>query len=402
MSKYKEQRLQQIEGERLQRAKRRRWVAVIATVVFFSAGAAISHRNANAPKKANAISSKASTDEKWSLAALLALKPHQIEELDIGLTNLLCVEGLRGSENLDLDKSLDRLDEMATCVKLETDRNMHRFRSNPAEYENSEPYYRMAMLVTVLQQDFGIIYNPDRVTPVGAFESNDKIFADSRDVFIHGLTGETKMGTCASLPAFYVAVGRRLKYPLSLVSAKCHLFVRWEDQQTRLNVDVSGLGVISHDDDYYRTWPYPMTHEEEEEMGYLKSMTATEECAVFLSTRGHCLRAAGRFDEALAAHEQACRILPDARIYQIILDIAKREDTARTSPKPRGVGMPPDPSLWDDPPEIAWMLWHQQQAIRNPRPLLPGEPPDPTPRPSMPGQPFGNNNFGLPPSQQNR
>jgi hypothetical protein len=145
-----------------------------------------------------------------------------------------------------------------------------------------------------------------------------------------------------------------------------------------------------------------MTHEEEEEMGYLKSMTATEECAVFLSTRGHCLRAAGRFDEALAAHEQACRILPDARIYQIILDIAKREDTARTSPKPRGVGMPPDPSLWDDPPEIAWMLWHQQQAIRNPRPLLPGEPPDPTPRPSMPGQPFGNNNFGLPPSQQNR
>jgi len=401
MSKYKEQRLQQIEGERLQRAKRRRWLAVIATVVFFSAGAAISHRNANAPK-ANAISSKASTDEKWSLAALFALKPHQIEELDIGLTNLLCAEGLRGSENLDLDKSLDRLDEMATRVRLETDRNMHRFRSNPAEYENSEPYYRMAMLVTVLQQDFGIIYNPDRVTPVGAFESNDKFFADSRDVFIHGLTGETKMGTCASLPAFYVAVGRRLKYPLSLVSAKCHLFVRWEDQQTRLNVDVSGLGVISHDDDYYRTWPYPMIHEEEEEMGYLKSMTATEECAVFLSTRGHCLRAAGRFDEALAAHEQACRILPDARIYQIILDIAKREDTARTSPKPRGVGMPPDPSLWDDPPDIAWMLWHQQQAIRNPRPLLPGEPPDPTPRPSMPGQPFGNNNFGLPPSQQNR
>lgn len=121
MSKYKEQRLQQIEGERLQRAKRRRWVAVIATVVVFSAGAAISHRNANA-SKAKAISSKTSTDKKWSLAALLALKPHQIEELDIGLTNLLCAEGLRGSEKLDLDKSLDRLDEMATRVRLETDR----------------------------------------------------------------------------------------------------------------------------------------------------------------------------------------------------------------------------------------------------------------------------------------
>lgn len=199
MSNYKEQRRQQIEEEVLQKAKRRRWFVAIAAVVALSAGAAISHRNANAPK-ANAISSKTSTDEKWTLAALLALKPPQVEELDIGLTNLLCAEGLRGSENLDLDKSLDRLDEMATRVRRETDRNMHRFRANPAEYENSEPYYRMAMFVTVLQQDFGIIYNPDRVTPVGVFESNDKFFADSRDVFIHGLTGEAKMGTCAHCP----------------------------------------------------------------------------------------------------------------------------------------------------------------------------------------------------------
>jgi hypothetical protein len=236
MSKYKEKRLQQIEEERLRRAKRRRWFVAIAAVVALSAGAAIWHRNANAPK-ANGISSRISTDEKSTLAALLALKPHQLEELDIGLTNLLCAEGLRGSENLDLDKSLNRLDEMATRVRLETDRNMHRFSSNPAEYGNSEPYYRMALLMTVLQQDFGIIYNPDRVTPVGVFEPNDKFFADSRDVFIHGLTGETKSGTCSSLPAFYIAVGRRLKYPLSLVSAKNHLFVRWEDQVTRLNIE---------------------------------------------------------------------------------------------------------------------------------------------------------------------
>lgn len=321
--------------------------------------------------------------------------------MDIGLTNLLCAEGLRGSENSDLDKSLNRLDEMAARVRLETDRNMHRFRSNPAEYENSEPYYRMAMLVTVLQQDFGIRYNPDRVTPVGVFESNEKFFADSRDVFIHGLTGETKSGTCSSLPAFYIAVGRRLKYPLSLVSAKCHLFVRWEDQQTRLNIDVSGLGMNSHDDDFYRTWPYPMTPTEEKEMGYLKSMTATEECAVFFSTRGHCLRAAGRFDEALAAHEQSCRILPDARIYQIILDIAKREDAARKVPELTGIGMPPDPSLWGLPPETAWMLWNRDQAQRQHKhmekmvpDLIPGFPSS--------VQPFGQKNYVLPRSSQNR
>ena len=400
MSKYKEQRLRHIEQESLQRAKGRRWVAAIAATATLLVVAVIWHRNATAPK-ANAISSKTSTDEKWTLAALLALKPHQFEGLDIAVTNLLCAEGLRGSENLDLDKTLDRLDEMATRVRLETDRNMHRFRSNPAESENSEPYYRMAMLVTVLQQDFGIRYNPDRVTPVGVFEPNEKFYADTRDVFIHGLTGETKMGTCASLPAFYIAVGRRLKYPLSLVSAKCHLFVRWEDQQTRLNIDVSGLGMISHDDDYYRTWPYPMTPKEEKEMGYLKSMTATEECAVFLSTRGHCLRAAGRFDEALLAHEQSCRILPDARIYQIILDIAKREDAARKASELPGIGMPPDPSLWDMPQETAWMLWNRDQAQRQHKQM---ESMVPDPIPGFPSQiqPFGQKNYGLPPSSRNR
>lgn len=140
--------------------------------------------------------------------------------------------------------------------------------------------------------------------------------------------------------------------------------MRWEDQQTRLNIYVSGLGVNSHNDDYCRAWPYPITPTEEKKMGYLKSMTGAEECAVFLSTRGHCLRAAGRFDEALSTHEQASRILPDARIYQIILDIAKREDAARKAPELPGIGMPPDPSLWDLPPETAWMLWNRDQAQR--------------------------------------
>lgn len=400
MSKYKEQRLRQIENDQRQQTRLRRWVVTVAVIVALSAGAAFWHRHAHAPK-ANATSSATSTDEKRTLAALLALKPRQIEELDIGLTNLLCAEGLRGSEDLDLDKALDRLDEMAIRVRLETDRNMHRFRAAPAEYENSEAYFQMLMLVTVLQQDFGIRYNPDRVTPVGVFEPNEKFYADSRDVFIHGLTGETKSGTCASLPPLCIAVGRRLKYPLHLVSAKCHLFLRWEDQRTRLNIDVSGLGTNSHDDDYYRTWPYPMTPKEEKEVGYLKNMTAAEECAVFLSTRGHCLRAAGRFDEALAAHEQSCRILPDARIYQIILDIARREDAARKVPALPGIGMPPDPSLWDLPPETAWMLWNGDQARRQ-HEELGREVPTPTPGIPSPIQPLGRKTSSLPPPPRNR
>jgi hypothetical protein len=135
---------------------------------------------------------------------------------------------------------------------------------------------------------------------------------------------------------------------------------------------------------------------------FIRSPNSVKICTLTPFPRGHCLMAAGRTEEALASHQQAVVHAPDAKLYQIIQDVAKREAAARSNPKPRGIGMPPDPTLWDDPPEIAWMLWHQQQAVRNPRPLLPGEPPDPTPRPQMPGQPFTNPTFGLPQSQHNR
>jgi hypothetical protein len=46
-------------------------------------------------------------------------------------------------------------------------------------------------------------------------------------LFLHGLT-QGRGGTCLSMPVAYVAVGRRLGYPLKLVTAKGHLFARWE------------------------------------------------------------------------------------------------------------------------------------------------------------------------------
>ena len=143
-----------------------------------------------------------------------------------------------------------------------------------------------------------------------------------------------------------------------------------------------------------------MSSEEERENRYLKSMTAAEECAVFLSTRGQCLMAAGGLDEAISAHEAAARLAPESRLYHTILGLGKREVAARRAPKLPGVGMPPDPTLWDLPPEVAWPIWRQQQAQRQQNRMVPGPGvPDPEPRILMPGQPFGGNNFnnfGLP------
>ena len=47
-------------------------------------------------------------------------------------------------------------------------------------------------------------------------------------LFIHGII-DGPGGTCASMPVLYVAVGRRLGYPLKLVEARGHLLLRWDD-----------------------------------------------------------------------------------------------------------------------------------------------------------------------------
>ena len=81
--------------------------------------------------------------------------------------NLLCAEGLSGAENLNVSNCLATLDQMAAHVKFETERNLYKYIQNKSEYNNSEGYYRMLMMASVLQQDWGIRYNPDRIPQPG-------------------------------------------------------------------------------------------------------------------------------------------------------------------------------------------------------------------------------------------
>ena len=342
-------------------------------------------------------SNNATINEKTtiSLTSLLEMKPHQLENVDIGLRNLLISQGLRGSENLNIDACMNELTTMKQRVQEETSRNLHQYFENPAKFENSEQYFRMLTLITVLQQDFGAIYNPDRVTPVGVFESNSRFYADSNDVFMHGLLGDHRGGTCASLPVLTIAIGRRFGYPLALVSAQNHLFVRWNDEKSPTNFEVTGRGLGTYPDDHYRKWPYPFDSTAEKANRYLLPMSAAEECAVFMSIRGACLMAANRCEESLKAYRSAVTFAPDSQLYQFILEQAQREAAVRGLGDPRG--MPPDPEFRNEPPEIAWMLYERKQLARraNPNLLPPGAQPwnsnnnqIPLPRPIMPGQPF--------------
>ncbi len=169
----------------------------------------------------------------------------------------------------------------------------------------------MLMLVTVLEQDFRIRYNPDLMSkPSLADLRSTSFYRNSADLFLHGLT-DSRLGTCASIPVLTVSVGRRLGYPLKLVRGKAHLFVRWDDGKERFNIESGGQGMNSFPDDHYRKWPFPISDSEMKTGFYLKSLTAAEEYAGFLETRGFCLMENRRMAESLNAFNHVNNLVPE-------------------------------------------------------------------------------------------
>jgi hypothetical protein len=240
------------------------------------------------------------------------LSPPSIPDTtDIAVLNLACCPALGDSPGKAMGAYLKTLDQWASAVGEVTSKNFHRHIENPTEF-NNEAEWRLAMMCTVLGQDFKVRYDPALTSTVAQTASNSQFFANAEAVFLTGCLNDSRSGTCASLPVLYVAIGRRLGYPMYLVSAKGHLFARWDDGKgTRVNLEAAnGGGFSSHPDAYYRTWPFPLTAKEEKTGGYLQNLDAAQMLAIFLSTRAECLKAGGKPQEAMTAASAAYRLAP--------------------------------------------------------------------------------------------
>lgn len=246
--------------------------------------------------------------------------------LDIAESNLIYSDGLPGTEGLDSKRCLAVLDAWARHVAGETAKRYYHFTQSPDYYEHSEAKFKMIQLVLTLQQDFGVTYCPSkRSAPSEADLLDPSFFEDASMVFLCGVLTDPKRGTCASLPVLVAAIGRRLGYPLKLVATKGHLFVRWEssDGRERFNIEVAGEGLDFYPDSYYRNWPMKGSDVEIEQEGFLKSMTADEESAVFLELRGYCLEANHRYADASTSFERALQIRPGSVNLRRLVDHAR-------------------------------------------------------------------------------
>jgi len=187
----------------------------------------------------------------------------------------------------------------------------------------------MCCLGTLVWQGGGIRYNPAKIPQDAAW--------DLRDTFIHGaLFGPG--GTCATLPVVYVAIGRRLGYPLKLVTAwgptANHLFCRWDGGGERFNVEVNATGVSFPPDDHYRQ--HGVDPVRERAGLFLTSKTPTQELANFLAERAQCWKDHGRLRECVDAFAWAAGLSPENEFYLSTLiklhNEWRREVTRREPP----------------------------------------------------------------------
>lgn len=285
--------------------------AVIAAVIT-SLGFMAVNRHREARKQAEPAVTPQSSDSVALIASLLEI-PKVPANSDIALMNLTTAPGLPPQQRAEIiENGLKTLNIWAAAVNEQTYKNHHRYLKNPGEY-NNEAGWKLAMLRTIIGQDFNVRYDPARTSTEQQYASDQKFFSNPDSVFLTGCLGESRIGTCSSLPVLYVAVGRRCGYPLHLVAAKGHLFARWDDGKgTRVNMEAANAGgFTSHPDSHYRTWPAPLTPQEEKSGRYLQNLTAEESLAIFMSTRAACLRSAGKHADAISAAAAAFRLAPN-------------------------------------------------------------------------------------------
>lgn len=295
-----------------------------------------------------------------SLADLLALPPEELAKVDLGLMGLLTAEGLRGSENLNVAECMRILDTWTNLVDREIQRNYHRFREHPEEYNHSEGEFRMGMLITILQQDFRTRYSPERAAPLkrGEWEPDDTFYGDSKETFIHGLLTENRSGTCSSMPVLYAAIARRLGWPVTLAATKAHWFMRYEEGDKHLNVESSGEGFNIYPDEHYKNWPFPATDEEIKAYRLLQPLNMKEVLGALLVNRAGNLKSANRLAESVDSWRQAARYLPDTPELRRVVEFAQiqvqaSQDQTRWN------------ALWDEVTKLRIPDGPQSPALKN-------------------------------------
>ena len=140
---------------------------------------------------------------------------------EIAETNLNLACGLPGAETLDVPFYLRKLGVWARLSRLRPSA-VADLRRSPSDFEFS---------CQIRNADSGHRSATQSGSPLRPRARRELLCSRSAHP-VHSRSLDGHGGTCVTMPILYIAIGRRLGYPLYLVQAREHFFVRWEEPGT--------------------------------------------------------------------------------------------------------------------------------------------------------------------------
>ncbi len=129
-----------------------------------------------------------------------------------------------------------------------------------------------------------------------------------------------KRGVCLSLSLIYLAAAEEAAVPVRGVSVPTHFFVRYHDGRDRLNLETLDRGGNARSDNFYRRKFFVRKGEP----FYLRSLTAKESLAVYLSQLAAIYNRSDRSAQAVELLETAVMASPSDPEVRTNLGVALR------------------------------------------------------------------------------
>jgi hypothetical protein len=152
-----------------------------------------------------------------------------------------------------------------------------------------DPHKVLAAIGQVVFREEKFAYDPSGTDP---------------EVYLLDRVLERKRGNCLGLTLLYDLIGERIGFPLTGGYVPGHLFVRYEANGVRINVETSRKGKELPDDSYRRTFRLSGSRP------YLQTLGKGELTGVFVKTLGASCSCGGKDVTALRLYEEAKRLYP--------------------------------------------------------------------------------------------
>jgi len=120
---------------------------------------------------------------------------------------------------------------------------------------------------------------------------------------------ENKKGDCLGLSLLYLTLGERLGLPIYGVTAPAHVFVRYDNGKTRINIETTEKGKEYEDSHYEEMFMLYPTYRNYN--FYLRNLVKREAIGLFLNNLGGAYYGKGMYDEAVAELKKALEINPN-------------------------------------------------------------------------------------------